>query len=285
MSTKLLLLTIASLFTLASAQDRTDWPTELNFGVVPVEDLEETTARFEPLAKHLEESLGIPVNLTVGADFAAVVIAMEFGNLDLAYLSPSAYLQAATQAGAEAFAREDLAKTGSGFHSIIVTRSDSGIETLEGARDKTFAFVDPNSTSGYYAPLNYFNTEAQLQPETFFSNVVFSGSHESSIEGVAEGIYDVAVTSDQEIDIAILDKEISSWDDINVLWQSELIPSSPLAYRKDLPESFKAALQEAVLSFSDQAVLERWGLKGFVPTTDADYNMVRELESVVEATQ
>lgn len=282
---KFLVVTVASLFILSFAQDRTDWPTELNFGVVPVEDLEETTARFEPLAKHLEQELGMPVNLTIGADFAAVVIAMEFKNLDIAYFSPSAYLQAAEQAGAEAFAREDTARTGSGIHSIIVTLADSGIETFEQAQGKTFAFVDPNSTSGYYAPLNYFYNEAQIQPEVYFSNVVFSGSHESSIEGVAERIYDVAVTSDQEIDIAILDKEISSWDDIKVLWQSELIPSSPLAYHKDLPESFKAALQDAVLSFSDEQVLERWQLKGFVTTTDQDYDPVRELEAIVEATQ
>jgi phosphonate transport system substrate-binding protein len=213
------------------------------------------------------------------------VIAMQSGNLDLAYLSPSAYIQAAKQGNAEAFAREDTLKTGSGFHSIIVAKTGSGIETIEGAKDKSFAFVDPNSTSGYYAPLEYFNAELGVSPESYFSNITFSGSHETSIEGVIEGIYDVAVTSDQEIDIAVLDKEISSWDDIKILWQSELIPSSPLAYRADLPQSLKVALQNAVLSFDDEEALAEARLKGYVVTTDKDYDTVRELEAVVEATQ
>jgi phosphonate transport system substrate-binding protein len=285
-----ILIIIASSITLAFtqnvfAQDKTGWPQELNFGVIPVENVEETTERFEPLAKHLEQTLGIPVNFTIGADFAAVVIAMEFKNLDVAYFSPSAYIQAAKQAGAEAFAREDTLKTGSGFHSIIVAKTGSGIETLKDAKDKSFAFVDPNSTSGYFAPLDYFNNELGVAPDAYFSNITFSGSHETSIEGVIEGMYDVAVTSDQEIDIAILDKEISSWDDIKILWQSELIPSSPLAYRSDLPESLKVALQEAVLSFNNEEALEEARLKGYVTTTDKDYDMVRELEALVEATQ
>jgi phosphonate transport system substrate-binding protein len=281
---RIFLLIFISSLTFTYAQDKTGWPKELNFGVIPVENLEETEARFKPLSEHLEQSLGIPVNFTIGADFAAVVVAMQFGNLDLAYLSPSAYIQAAKQAGAEAFAREDTLKTGSGFHSIIVAKAGSGIETIDDAKGKSLAFVDPNSTSGYYAPLEYF-LETNIQPETYFSDVVFSGSHESSIEGVIEGMYDVAVTSDQEIDIAILDKEISSWDDIKILWQSELIPSSPLAYRSDLPESLKTALQEAVLSFSDEEALQEARLKGFVATTDKDYDPVRELETLVEATQ
>jgi ABC-type phosphate/phosphonate transport system substrate-binding protein len=64
-----------------------------------------------------------------------------------------------------------------------------------------------------------------------------------------------------------------------------LISSSPLTYRNNLPASFKAALQEAVLDFSNLQVLERWQLKGFVTTTDQDYDPVRELGALVEATQ
>lgn len=275
---------VLSLLSLASAQsDRTGWPNELNFGVIPVEATQETTARFQPFVDYLQQELGMPVRFTMGADYTAVITAMQFKNLDVAYFSPSAYIEANSRAGAEAFAREDTITSGAGYHSIIVSRADSGIETMADARGKTFAFVDPNSTTGYLLPLNYFRSELSINPEDYFSQVIFSSSHEVSIEGVAGGIYDVAVSNDQEIEIAIYDGEITSREDLNVLWQSELVPSSPLAYRGDLPESFKTAIREAVLGFKDTETLSELRLKGFVPTTDQDYDPIRQLEAQVRS--
>ncbi|MER3461779.1 MAG: phosphonate ABC transporter substrate-binding protein [Armatimonadota bacterium] len=278
----ILALAVLSSFTPAQAAFRVGWPKELNFGVVPVESAREAEARYRPLAAHLQKVLGIPVKLAVGADYAAVVVAMQFRKLDMAYLSPSAYLEAARRARAEAFACEIIPGVGRGTHSVIVSRAQSGIRTLAHAKGQTFAFVDPQSTTGYLLPRIYFAHQA-VEPDQYFKQVVFSGSHEASIEGVVQGRYAVAATSDQEVEVAIADHEIRGWSDLNVLWKSPILPTSPLAYRRDLPDSLKTAIREAVLSFKDEGALAAMRLKGFALVEDKDYNVVRDLEELHRA--
>ena len=89
----------------------------------------------------------------------------------------------------------------------------------------------------------------------------------------------MAATNDREIEIAIRDGEIKSIKDLNILWKSEPIPTAPLAYRKDLPESLKAALKQAVLEFKDKAALEKLGIKNFAAATDGEYDPIRKLEA------
>ncbi len=59
--------------------------------------------------------------------------------------------------------------------------------------------------------------------------------------------------------------------DFRVIWQSELLLSSPMAYRKDLPVSLK----EAFISYRDPAGLEQLKVYGYAPATDAAYNPIR----------
>ena len=70
-----------------------------------------------------------------------------------------------------------------------------------------------------------------------------------------------------------------NWDakkDFRVLWTSGLIPGSPMAYRKDLPDSLKKALKEAFVSFKDAEGLKKLKLKGYEAADDAAYNPIRE---------
>ena len=60
---------------------------------------------------------------------------------------------------------------------------------------KTFAFNDPNSTSGYLVPSTFFMTEMGIDPKKHFSKVTFSGSHEASILAVANKKVEVASTN------------------------------------------------------------------------------------------
>jgi phosphonate transport system substrate-binding protein len=253
----------------SAAPDRAGWPKELSFGIIPAENSNEMGQRFKPLIAHIEKRLGLPVKAYFGPDQAAVVVGMQGQKIDLAYLEPLSYVQAARMGGAEAFAKENTIKTGLGFSSLIVSRADSKIKTLADAKGKSFAFVDPASVSGYLLPMMHFEQVLNIKPTAYFKAVRFGGSHEANIEAVIEGEVQVAATSDGEI---------KSERDLNVLWKSDPIPTSPIAYRKALPESLKAAIREAVLGFNDAKSLARVGLKGFAPAKDTDYDVIRKLE-------
>jgi phosphonate transport system substrate-binding protein len=279
---KYLLVIVAALFTFAFAQDKTGWPTELNVSTVPTENAQDTTQRYEPFVKYLGDTLGLKINFIPQADYAAVIVAMQSGNLDIGFFGPNSYVDAVEQASAEAFVREDSIANGLGYYSEIITKKDSGITTIEEAQGKSFAFVDPESTSGYKVPLIYFCKEMGVNPKEYFANVAFAGKHESVILGVSNGSIEVGATNDLSIGSAV-DKGAITGDEFNVLWKSEMIPASPVAYRGDLPDTLKAAIKDAFLNYKDEEFFGGLRLKGWVEGTDSDYDALRTVLESADA--
>jgi len=252
-----------------------EWPKKLVLGLIPTESSSHITDRYGNLAKYLEKKLGIPVELKTSTDYAGVIAAMQFKHVDVAYFGPKSYVEASQRAGAEAFVLEVLEDGTQGYHGVIITKKGSGINSIKEAKGKVWAFTDPNSTSGTLVPTVYFYKDLKLDPEKYFSKVIYSGSHEASILAVKAGKVDIASTNDLDIDRGN-GKFWNKDKDFNIIWTSKLIPGSPMAYRKDLPESLKKALNDAFLSYKDKDGLKQLKLKGYVATSDDVYDPIRD---------
>lgn len=260
---------------LAAQAAPADWPKELNFGLIPTESSDNITERFDNLAKHLEKQLDMPVKVQVATDYAGVITAMQFKHIDLAYFGPKSYVEAADRADAEALVMEVSEDGSKGYHGVIITKKGSDIITMEDAKGKTWAFTDPNSTSGTLVPTVYFVKTMKIDPEKYFSKVIYSGSHEASILAIKGGKVDIASTND--LDLARGNGKGWQTDkDFQIVWKSELIPGSPMACRKDLPDTLKTALKEAFLSYTDKEGLKMLKLQGYAAADDATYNPIRE---------
>ncbi|NLZ17620.1 MAG: phosphonate ABC transporter substrate-binding protein [Desulfobulbaceae bacterium] len=252
-----------------------DWPKTLNFGIIPTESSDNVTERYRGLSQHLEKQLGIPVKMQVATDYAGVITAMQFKHIELAYFGPKSYVDAAQRANAEAFAMQLGPDGNQGYHSVIITRKDSPIQNIEDAKGKVFAFTDPNSTSGTLVPMIYFVKELQVDPEKYFSRVIYAGSHDAAALALLGNRVDAASTND----LNLMRGNGKNWNtdkDFRIIWQSELIPNSPLAFRKDLPESLKEALKKAITSFIDPESLKQLKAGGYIPVADAAYDPIRD---------
>ncbi len=256
------------------------WPDKIKLGLIPTEGGADIQTRFKPLIDHLESRLGLKVETFSASDYAGIITAMAHKHIDFAYFGPKSYVEASARAGAEALALE-LDKTGAkGYYGIIITKKDSGIATLEQATDKTktFAFTDPNSTSGCLVPSVLFYRDLETPPETLFKEVSFSGSHGASILAVKNNKIQVASTNNIDLD-RMIEKGAVLRDDFNIIWQSELIPGAPMCGRKDLPESLKAAFTGALMSFNfDKKGLDKLQNGGYAPVDDTTYDVVRYMK-------
>jgi len=252
-----------------------NWPKEVNFGLIPVAGTSSVKDTFGPLGAYLEKTLGVKVNLQSAGDYAGVITAMQHKHVDIAYFGPKSYVEAAKRAGAEAVATEIDAESGlPGYKGIIITKKGSGLKTLEDIKGKTWAFTDSHSTSGTLVPTVMFSKKG-INPQKYFSKVIYSGGHEASILAVKAGKVDAASTNNLDFNRG-LGKHWNE-NDFNILWTSELIPGSPMTVRKDLPESFKKAVKDAFLSLKDEKILSNMKIKGYADGNDAFYNPVREL--------
>ena len=70
-----------------------------------------------------------------------------------------------------------------------MVRSDSGINSLKDLKGKSFAFVDPASTSGHLYPKTLLFSKG-LDPKTFFGKSVFAGSHNAVVFSIYKGEVD-----------------------------------------------------------------------------------------------
>lgn len=258
-----------------SADAKSNWPPVVRVGLVPTEGGADTRARFIPLRDHLRAELKHDVELVSASSYQGVITAMANDQLEFVWYGPKSYIEAAERAGAEALLIE-LNKAGEpGYRSLFIVPADSDIQTLEAARGRKFAFTDQNSTSGCLIPSTLIFDKFGMPAEEFFGEVSFSGAHGTSILQVAAGELEIAATND--LDLAkVFHKGAAPKDSVRVIFTSELIPGSPFAGRKELPDSLKHVFVDAILKLNDKPeVLEQLQNGGYQRTTDEEYDIIR----------
>lgn len=267
--------------------DRTDWPSTIRIGVLPEEDQSVMEQRYAPLQAHFEEVLGVDVRLFFGTDFSAMVEAMRFGNIEASKFGPFAYILASERANAEAIVQGAADRFAPTYLSYIITRSDTGINSLEDLEDRNFGWVDPASASGYLFPRAHMLGELEHlgidndSIDQWFGNVIFTGGHDASVRAVISGDIDAASVSDSQI-TRMQAANIDGMENIVIVSETDPIPRSPEAVRGDLPESLKAAISYAYLSFNDQQFLQAHNYHhGFITVDDAAYNVVRRTQQLL----
>jgi phosphonate transport system substrate-binding protein len=273
-SKKVLMIFATGLFAGESNYKCVKWPKKIVFAVIPVASSREMTENYKPLVKFMEKQLGIKVDFKVANDYAAVITGMRFKHVDVAYYGPKSYCEASKRANAEAIAVEVDQSGVPGYYGYIITKKGSGLKTIADIKGHTWAFTDPNSTSGTLVPTVFFAKNG-IDPIKYFSKVIYSGSHEASILAVKNGKVDAASTNNLDFKRGL--GKHWQMSDFNIIHKSDLIPGSPIAVRKDLPSSLKMALKGVFVSYNDPEGLEKLKLKGYAPANDKMYDGIREL--------
>lgn len=247
----------------------------LTVGLIPSEDSRAMIANSQAMMDMLSKALGMPVKPFVAADYNGVIEALRSKRLDVAYLGPFSYVLGTTVAEIEAFAVAETKKAGrTYYHSQVIAHKDSGIKTVADLKGKTFAFVDPSSTSGHLFPKAGL-MKAGFNTDKEFGRVIFSGSHDSNAIAVQNKKIDAAAIADRILDAAI-NKGLAKREDLVVVWRSDPIPESPTVWRKDLSPDLKKRVQAAFLEVKDIPWSDQGLLNGFKPTDDKAYDVIRD---------
>ncbi|KFC72708.1 Phosphate/phosphite/phosphonate ABC transporter, periplasmic binding protein [Bosea sp. LC85] len=252
----------------------------IRVGLIPSEDSRAMLESSQQLLDALQKNLGIKVQGFVASDYNGVIEAMRSGHVEVAYLGPFSYVLGTTVAPIEAFATAETAKSGrTYYHSQIITRKDSGIKEVKDLKGRTFAFVDPSSTSGHLFPKAGL-MKLGFDPEKDFSRVLFTGSHDANALAVANKRVDAATIADRIFDAAAQKKLIDPAD-IQVVWRSDPIPESPTCWRKNLPDDLKKQIRTAFLNIRDITWADQGKLNRFVETNDQAYDIIRDTAKVL----
>jgi len=253
-------------------------PQKLVIGLLPGESAPTVMRLNEPLRSFLEKQLNLPVELVVGANYAATGEALRFGRLDIAYLGPVTYILQAKHAKLEPFARPTHEKVGPTFQAVMIVPADSQAATLMDLKGQEIAFGDPASTSGTWVP-RYMLAEADMVAERDYQLRVL-GAHDAVALAVSHHKVAAGGLSMPIYQRLLKEGKIAA-DSVRVLAESPAIPEYMWTFRPGLEPAFKEKIRRAFLSVNDPETLKVFRALAFIPAEDGDVDQVREWIDVI----
>lgn len=255
----------------------------IKMAMVPSLDTQKLIASGEKLAELLNKETGLFYEVSVPTDYKSVVIAMGSGNIDVGWLSPLPYVIAHDRYGVEPILTTVRDKS-TKYWSFIIVRNDSGINKLEDLKGKRFAYGDPMSTSGSLYAKDLIRRSG-YDPKGFFTQELYAGAHDKVVMAVYNNQVDGGaiyggVVSDAREKTANILKDVTS--KTRVIARSADIPNDTVSIRKGLPADVVKKITDGLMSVSKSdegrvAVMELYGIDGFVLAKDSDYDSVRKV--------
>ena len=265
----------------------------LRFGLLPTEEAVEMVRQFQAVADHVGKAVGLPTTIFVSQSYNALIEAMEAGKIDVAYLGGGTYV-AAYNKGMDVVPMAVARLQGRTYYkSCIITRPDSGLNTLQDLKGKNFAFVSPTSTSGGVGPRFYLNKNG-INPEKFFASLIYAGKHDSVYLAVKNKKVDAG---------AVGDVYFSRWKERGLLKYSKYdepndtligspdlrllgcqkVPGTPMVGRGALGKEMIGKITKALTSLPFNAIdkLRFWGAtEKFVATNHAFFADLVEMKKL-----
>ncbi len=238
--------------TAAAGKDVTCPNGKIKFGILPYEDPSRLEPAYKTLAKALEKKLDCPVEVVITEDYAAEVLAMENGKLDVAEFGPLGFVFASERAGAVPLVSfGDAEGKPTTYTAGIWVKKDSPVKTLDDLKGHTLALGSPGSTSGDAFPMSALK-DAGIDKEVRSD---YAGGHPEALLALVNGTVDAAQINSQTLESA---KSEGKFDEskFRQVWKSNPIPNDPITVRSDAPKEFQDAVKKAFLELDPKDVAE-----------------------------
>lgn len=281
---KYLLLWCVILSTAAQASIELVKP-DLVLGFVPSRSVHEIQLTSKKLATYLSDKTGYKIKAITLSNYAGVAVAMQAKRVDLAFVGPLNYLVIDKKVAVEPLT--SAVRYGKqGYHGIVITRSDSGIETISDLRGKSFIFGDRLSASASLYPKAAM-LDMGIDPEKDIKSLNVS-SQTAIVMSVLKGKADAgAIYEDARKNPEIRKYAKNILSDTKVIFRTELIPADPQIVRSNLNPEQKKVLKKALIDMSNDPNASVWlkelyGIDALVPASKSDYDSLSQVAHITE---
>ena len=263
--------------------DESEWsdPDTIIFSYTPVEDPAVYAKVWDGFIKHMSEVTGKKVVFFPVQSYAAQYEAMRSGRLHIAGVNTGGNPVAVSCAGMVPFAMM-ASKDGSfGYEMEIIVPAGSDIKSPSDISGRTMAFTSPTSNSGFKAPSALLKSEFGLEAEKDFKTT-FSGKHDNSILGVANGDYEVAAVANSVMN-RMIDREAVDPAKISSIYKSATFPTTGYGHAHNLHPAVVARIKQAFFTFpwEGSALQEEFKKEGrFVGIHHkSDWDVIRKIDA------
>jgi phosphonate transport system substrate-binding protein len=275
--TALLLSTMTLLTGTAISAPNPD-PETLKVALLPDENASTVIKNNKPLELYLENKLGKKVELIVTTDYSSMIEAMRHGRIDLAYFGPLSYVLARQKSEIEPFAAIKQ-KGSTTYQALLIVNTAAGINSIADIASKDVAYGDKASTSSHLIPKAMLAEGGLLAGTQYREH--FVGAHDAVALAVQNGHAQAGGLS-KPIFEALVQRGMIDPNKVKVLAESKPFPQYPWTMRSNLKPELKAKIRTAFLELKDPEVLKPFKAEGFGPASDKDYDVVRNLGSLLK---
>ncbi len=252
-------------------------PTVLRVGVLPDQSPEILQQRYTALMDYLEQEVGVPFQLVMPGDYAELLDMFGRREVDIAYFGGLTYLMARETSGARGLVMRDVDTR---FRSAFLATTGRPESTIADFLGKRLAFGARLSTSGHLMP-RYFLTQWNIDPESWFSDIVYTGAHDATAHLVREGDVDLGVANAEIVEAMYRDGRLRR-DEVRIVDQTPPYVDYVWAMRSQFDSDLYYRVVFAFLRLSPSdapgsAILANMGAGGFLPVRDSEFGSLREI--------
>lgn len=245
---------------------------ELIFGVNPFTSPEKIKNIYIPIINEVCKKIGYKARSIIVKDYDALSRAIKDKIIDIGWFSPFAYVNAKSQSNIKPIVTP-IVNGKDSYNGYIITRKNSGIQSIKDLRFKHFGYVDINSASGYlYA--NHILKSKGINPDNYFEKISFMGNHNNVIKSVLSGEIDAGATYNEALD-AVKQSGVDI-SELIILEKTEDIPKDALAANENVSDELIIKLKQEFINYKGIEGIES-PVEGFVESNDEKYNVIRKV--------
>jgi phosphonate transport system substrate-binding protein len=222
-------------------------PDTIIFAYTPVEDPAVYRDVWAEFMAHIEEATGKRVQFFAVDSNAAQLEAMRAGRLHVAGFNTGSVPFAVNVAGFHPFAMMAAEDGSFGYEMEIIVPASSDVDSIGDLVGRTVTFTGPTSNSGFKAPSAILKGEFDMIAGEDYETS-FSGGHDVSILGVANGDYEAASIANS-VKGRMIERGVIDEEDIRVVYTSQTFPTTAYGHVYNLDPELAELVREAFFSF------------------------------------
>jgi phosphonate transport system substrate-binding protein len=242
----------------------------------------DTLVYYEALLDYIGQQIGHEIVLIQRKTYSEINELFPNRSIDLAFVCSGPYANGKHKYEFEGLATP-IIRGEPYYQSYLIVRKDSPYHSLDDLKGKVFAFTDPDSNSGALVP-RYWLFQKNHSPESFFSRVTYTYSHDNSILAVSKGLVNGAAVDGHQWEF-YHSKNPSLTDGTRVIRKSDRFGSPPLVASSFLNPQLKSEIQRAVLALHQNGegkkILDSLMIDRFERLKEEWYKNVWDMHSAV----
>lgn len=250
----------------------------LRVAVASVVSPKGTVQSYNDLLEYLSNRFNRPVELVQRRTYAETNQLIAEGQVDVAFVCTSAYLEGSQTFGMELLVAPQV-NGETVYYSLLLVPANSPAQSMADLKNRVFAFTDPMSLSGRVYP-TLLVRQLGYQPEAFFSRIFFTYNHDEAIRAVASGLADGAAVDSLVYEFAV-QRDPTLNEKVRVIHRSPPFGIPPVVVSPLVDENLKRELQKVLMDMAldpgGQQALTEIGVEQFVQIHESAYDGARRL--------